>query len=409
MASNVIYQGDVGRLRAQPRSRTLVWLRRIDWILLAATAGIVILGLNVLAAGTRSDVPGNPSYWLTRQEIFFVLGAGAMVAATLVRPTVYRRFQWPLALGTLGLIGVVLAVGPLTRGSHRWITVGPFQLQPSELGKLVLVLGLAAFLADRRDMIGEWRTTVLALVYAGIAALLVFQEPDLGTALVYGATALGIMWIAGTKVIHFAVVFAALASAVVLIFGVLPAAGVNIVKPYQTARLTAFLHPDQKITKAGYNQFQSRVAVGSGGIAGRGPAQATQANDNFLPEHRTDFIFAVLGEQRGFIGAALLLGLYLIILWRAIRAVTLASTFYESTVAGGIAVTFLFSVFVNVGMTIGIAPVTGIPLPLMSYGGSSIIVAMASIGVLQAIQLRGRLPREATFSGGSDRRRSTAP
>jgi rod shape determining protein RodA len=407
--SSVIYQGDVGRLRAQPRSRALVWLRRVDWILLAATAGIVALGLNVLAAGTRNDVQGNPAYWVTRQEIFFVLGGIALVAGTLVPPSLYRRFQWPLALGTLGLIGVVLAVGPLTRGSHRWITIGPFQLQPSELGKLVLVLGLAAFLADRRDRIGEWSTTVLALVYAGAGALLVFQEPDLGTALVYGATALGILWIAGTRVTHFAVVFAVLATAIALIFAVLPAVGVNVVKPYQTARLTAFLHPDQKITKAGYNQFQSRVAVGSGGIAGRGPAQATQTNDNFLPEHRTDFIFAVLGEQRGFIGAALLLGLYLIILWRAIRAVTLASTFYESIVAGGIAVTFLFSVFVNVGMTIGIAPVTGIPLPLMSYGGSSIIVAMASIGVLQAIQLRGRLPRDVGLVGGNAGRRTAAP
>jgi rod shape determining protein RodA len=165
-----------------------------------------------------------------------------------------------------------------------------------------------------------------------------------------------------------------------------------VLKPYQTDRLTSFLHPGRDQAGNGYNQYQSLIAVGSGGVAGRGVQQSTQTNGDFLPEHQTDFIFAVLAEQRGFVGAALLLGLYLVLLWRALRAVAVSATYYGSVVAAGIAGWLLFSVFVNVGMTIGIAPITGIPLPFMSFGGSGTITALLAVGVIQAIQLRGRLP-----------------
>jgi rod shape determining protein RodA len=165
-----------------------------------------------------------------------------------------------------------------------------------------------------------------------------------------------------------------------------------VLKPYQTDRLTSFLHPGRDQAGNGYNQYQSLIAVGSGGVAGRGVLQSTQTNGDFLPEHQTDFIFAVLAEQRGFVGAALLLGLYLVLLWRALRAVAVSSTYFGSVVAAGIAGWLLFSVFINIGMTIGIAPITGIPLPFMSFGGSGTITALLAVGVIQAIQLRGRLP-----------------
>jgi rod shape determining protein RodA len=376
---------------AAGKLRVADYLRRIDWLLLGAIVAISAFGLDVLAGGTQTDVPHDPTFYLHRQQTFFVLGAVALVVATFVNPSVYRRLQWPLAIGTACLIGVVLAIGTTARGGTRWINLPGFQLQPSEVGKLVLVLCLAAFLADRRERIGRWTTTVLALLYAGVAAALVFAEPDLGTSLIYVAAALAMLWVAGTRWTHFLALAVLAVATVALVFSVLPGMGVHVVKGYQAARLTQFLHPNQDISGSGYNQYQATVAVGSGGLVGRGVQGATQTRDDFLPEHHTDFIFATLGEQRGFLGAALLLGLYLVVLWRILRAATIAETFHGSLIAAGVAAWFLFSIFVNVGMTIGLAPITGIPLPLVSYGGSSVVMALAAVGVVQAVQLRGRL------------------
>jgi rod shape determining protein RodA len=246
--------------------------------------------------------------------------------------------------------------------------------------------------ADRRDRLDRPLVTLQSLGFIAIPAGLVFLEPDLGTSLVYGAAGLAALLISGVPFRHFGVLVAIVIGLAALVFAVLPAAGTPILKPYQTDRLTSFLHPGRDQSGNGYNQYQSLIAVGSGGVAGRGVAQSTQTNGDFLPEHQTDFIFAVLAEQRGFVGAALLLGLYLVLLWRALRAVAVSATYYGSVVAAGIAGWLLFSVFINVGMTIGIAPITGIPLPFMSFGGSGTITALLAVGVLQAIQLRGRLP-----------------
>jgi rod shape determining protein RodA len=380
------------RSRSRPRSRALSIARRLDWLLLAATAGLTALGLTVLGDATRHDIAGDPGYYVRRQTIYFVVGGLGMVAMSAIDPALWRRLRMPLYLGTLGLVAVVLVLGTTIRGSTRWITVPGFQFQPSELGKLTVILALAAFVADRRDHMDSARVSLLALGYIGIPAALVFLEPDLGTSLVYGAAGLAALLISGVPFKHFAGLFAVVIAVAALVFAVLPAAGLPVLKPYQTDRLTSFLHPGRDQAGNGYNQYQSLIAVGSGGVAGRGVQQSAQTNGDFLPEHQTDFIFAVLAEQRGFVGAALLLGLYLVLLWRALRAVAVSSTYYGSVVAAGIAGWLLFSVFVNVGMTIGIAPITGIPLPFMSFGGSGTITALLAVGVIQAIQLRGRLP-----------------
>jgi rod shape determining protein RodA len=380
------------RTRARPRSRTLMVARRLDWLLLGATAGLIALGLTVLGDATRLDIAGDPGYYVRRQTVYFAVGVVGMVAMMAIDPNLWRRLKLPLYLGTLSLVAVVLVLGTTIRGSTRWITLPGFQFQPSELGKLTVVLALAAFVADRRDRLdGAW-TTLQALGFIAIPAGLVFLEPDLGTSLVYGAAGLAALLIAGVPFRYFGGLIAIVLATAALIFAVLPAAGVPVLKPYQTDRVTSFLHPDRDQSGNGYNQYQSLIAVGSGGVAGRGVAQSTQTNGDFLPEHQTDFIFAVLAEQRGFVGAALLLGLYLVLLWRALRAVAVSATYYGSVVAGGIAGWLLFSVFVNVGMTIGIAPITGIPLPFMSFGGSGTITALLAVGVIQAIQLRGRMP-----------------
>jgi rod shape determining protein RodA len=380
------------RTRARPRSRVLSIARRLDWLLLGATAGLAALGLTVLGDATRLDVAGDPGYYVRRQTIYFIVGAIGMVAMSAIDPNLWRRLRLPLYVGTLSLVAVVLVLGTTIRGSTRWITLPGFQFQPSELGKLTVILALAAFVADRRDRLGGVRTSLLALGYIAIPAALVFLEPDLGTSLVYGAAGLAALLIAGVPFKHFAGLAAIAIGLAALVFAVLPAAGVPVLKPYQTDRVTSFLHPGRDQSGDGYNQYQSLIAVGSGGVAGRGVAASTQTNGDFLPEHQTDFIFAVLAEQRGFVGAALLLGLYLVLLWRALRAVAVSATYYGSVVAAGIAGWLLFSVFVNVGMTIGIAPITGIPLPFMSFGGSGTITALLAVGVIQAIQLRGRMP-----------------
>jgi rod shape determining protein RodA len=222
-----------------------------------------------------------------------------------------------------------------------------------------------------------------------IPAILVVAQPDLGSGLVYLAILGAILFIAGTPWTHFAALggLAAVALAVVLIAA--PAAGIEVLKPYQKDRLTAFLNPGENRGKEAYQINQSLTAIGSGGKTGRGD-EATQTKLDFLPEHHTDFVFSVVGEEFGFVGAALVLSLFALLIWRALRTLTMAKNFYGALVAGGITAMLMFQVFVNVGMTISIMPITGIPLPLMSYGGSSVITTLMAIGLLQSIHAQAR-------------------
>jgi rod shape determining protein RodA len=287
-------------------------------------------------------------------------------------------------------MALVILAGVATRGSKRWIDVGFFRFQPSEFGKLLFVLALAGFLADRARRIGEPRTTLLALGLALVPIFLVFVQPDLGTALVYGAALAAILFVAGTPWTHIAGLGAGAVVFAAAVLWLLPAAGIPVLKPYQVHRLTQFMNPSSDPRGATYNITQSITTVGAGGVHGRGVAGSTQTNLDYLPEHATDFAFASLAEQRGFLGAAFLLCLYLLLVWRGLRIVTLARDHFSALVAGGIVVAFLFQVFVNVGMTMGIAPITGIPLPFVSVGGSSMIANLVAMGVLLAIYARGR-------------------
>ena len=219
--------------------------------------------------------------------------------------------------------------------------------------------------------------------------MLVVAQPDLGSGLVYLAIVLAVLFVAGTKWTHFAALGGLAAAAIVVVLIAAPAAGVQVLKPYQVDRLTAFLNPSTDPADEGYQINQSLTAIGSGGKTGRGD-QSTQTKLNFLPEHHTDFIFSVVGEEFGFVGAALVLSLFALLIWRALRILTMSKNFYGALVAGGITAMLMFQVFVNVGMTIGIMPITGIPLPLMSYGGSSVITTLLAIGLLQSIYAQAR-------------------
>jgi rod shape determining protein RodA len=382
------------RSRARARRRELTQeaalIARLDWVMLGTVLAIVAYGIWGIAGITRHDVAGSPDHYVYRQLVFVAVGLIGMVVVILIDPEIYRRFDKQIYAGTLGLFALVFLGGTVARGSKRWIDLGFFRFQPSEFGKLLVVLALAGFLADRFRRMNEWRTSLTAIALALPPMLLVFIQPDIGSALVYAAALVGVLLIAGVRWLHLAILGVV---AVVLALSVLwwlPAMGAPVLKDYQTSRLTGFFHPDQDPRGSTYNIRQSITAVGSGGASGRGVAGATQTSLDFLPEHATDFVFASFAEQRGFVGAGFLLMLYLLVVWRGLKVVASARDPFSAIAAGGIVFALLFQVFVNVGMTIGIAPVTGIPLPMVSVGGSSMIANLLAIGVLQAIYARGR-------------------
>ncbi|HZS24041.1 MAG TPA: rod shape-determining protein RodA [Gaiellaceae bacterium] len=368
-------------------------LRSLDWVLVAGVAGLVGVGLWAISGVTAFDVPGAPQHYLQRQIVYAVVGAFALAVGVLVDPDLYRRYWRVIFIGTIALIAIVLLVGKAARGSTRWINVGFFTFQPSEFGKLLFVLAIAGYITERTRGPGSWRTTLRTLGFGLIPVALVFVQPDLGTALVYTAALAAALFVCGTPWRQLAVLGSIALLIVVGVLWAAPAAGVNLLKPYQKSRLTCFVHPQKCTVDARYNLEQSIAAVGSGQFHGRGLKNSTQTRLNFLPEHGTDFVFASYSEQRGFVGASLLLALYLLVLWRGLRVVTVARDLYSAIVAGGIVIALLFQIFVNVGMTMGIAPITGIPLPFVSVGGSSMIANLAAMGVLLAIHARGRASR----------------
>jgi rod shape determining protein RodA len=369
----------------------LTFLRSLDWILMIAAGALVGYGLWVVSGITRFDVPGDPNYYVLRQSFAAAIGAVGLVMTALIPIDLWRRY-WKLVYGaTLTLMVVVFVAAEAVRGSKRWLDLGVIQFQPSELGKVLFVLAIAGFVVDRVGTAMRWRTILSAIGLGAIPILLVFMQPDLGTALVYAASLFAVLFFVGIRWRQLAVLLALGALAIVSVLWILPAAGVQVLKPYQTARLT--LDPGADPGGITYNLNQSITAVGSGGLTGRGVVEASQTRLDYLPEHATDFAFASLAEQRGFVGCAILLLLYLLVVWRGLRVITGATDLYGVVVAGGLVVGFLFQVFVNVGMTMAVAPVTGIPLPFVTVGGSSMVANLVLVGVLQSIHARGELGR----------------
>jgi rod shape determining protein RodA len=365
-----------------------LYLRHLDYVMLATVLAIASFGLWILNNATRDDVAGNPDFFFSRQLAYVVVGTVGLLAVAAVPPAWMRRAQWGLYGFAIVTLVLVLAVGFEVRGGTRWIDLGLFQFQPSEFAKLLLIVGLSAFLAARYGVVGPTRMTWMTLGYMALPAALVFVEPDFGTALVYAAITLGILFVVGAPWRHFVWLGLAGVVAVAAVFTILPGMGVEVLHGYQQDRLTSFLHPDRIDEQGtGYHLSQSMIAIGSGGVQGKGVEGATQTRLDYLPEHATDFIFSVVGEERGFIGAAWLLGLYMLLVWRGLKVITLARSTFGALVAAGVVSMLLFQVFINIGMTIGIAPITGIPLPFMSFGGSHTITNLLAIGVLQSIHV----------------------
>jgi rod shape determining protein RodA len=364
-------------------------LFRIDPLLLLATLGLVAASVITVRIGTTGDIEGQPNYYLYRQLAY--AGVGIVLMLLLARFDYSRLRDWKFGVYGFMIVSILLvyALGFSARGSKRAIEFGFFNFQASELGKLLLVLALSAFMVDRIRRLGERETTSRIVLLALVPAMLVIAQPDLGSGLVYLAIVLAVLFIAGTPWTHFAALGVLGAAAIAVVLVAAPAVGVEVLKPYQMDRLTAFLNPSDDISdKEGYQINQSLTAIGAGGKTGR--EEATQTELDFLPEHHTDFIFSVVGEEFGFVGAALVLSLFALMIWRALRILTMSKNFYGALVAGGITAMLMFQVFVNVGMTLGIMPITGIPLPLMSYGGSSVLTTLMAIGLLQSIHAQAR-------------------
>ena len=393
MATTPIHDPDELAQSARPRrqreGRGL--LLGIDPILLLAVIGLGVCSVTAINGTTEAQLA-------SRQGAYFAIGLVLLLVASQVDYSRLREIKYGVYGLMLGLICAVLALGSVARGSRRAIDLGFFQLQTSELGKLLLCVALSAFVVDRSRRLGARETTARSMLLALIPAGLVLIQPDLGSAMVYGIIALATLFVAGTSWKHFAALFALGAVAVTLSLVVLPkVAGVEVLHGYQAERLTSFLHPSDDPGDAGYQQNQSKIAIGSGGRIGRGD-QATQTEFDFLPEEHTDFIFAVIGERWGFIGGALVLSLYALLVWRGLRILTMAKNLYGALVAGGIVAMILFQVFVNVGMNVGIMPITGIPLPLISYGGSSVLTTLLAVGLLQSIHAQARASRKGHYS-----------
>jgi len=371
---------------APQRSRVLelLNLRNLDGIMLAASIGLIAFSVFTLDSASRHEVAADPLYFVVRQSLYGVIGIALMIAVSHIDYTRLRELRVGIYGFIVGSIAFVLLVGTAVRGSTRWVDLPLFQFQPSELAKVLLCVSLAAFVYERiRRPFGIGQTLRL-LALGLLPAGLVFLQPDLGTGIVLVAITLTVLFVAGIPWQH----FAALGAATVLLAGGAylggSAAGVELLHGYQQDRLTSFLHPSDDPSDGSYQVNQAIIAVGSGEKSGRGD-DATQTELLFLPERHTDFIFAVIGERFGFMGAAFVVFLYALLFWRAIRVMRIATSYYGVIVAGGIVAMLAFQAIINVGMNLGLMPVTGITLPLISYGGSSVIGTFLALGLLQSI------------------------
>ncbi|MCL5942691.1 MAG: rod shape-determining protein RodA [Actinobacteria bacterium] len=367
------------------------YLRNLDWVLLLAALALTGFGMAMVYSATHAD-PDLPvaTYYVRSQAFGLALGFGAMVVISLIPFTSLARWRHYFYGFSLVLLAATLVVGSERMGARRWLVLPFFALQSSELAKVTVLLAFAGFLAEGVELRDRFRFVVSAVLYVALPAGLVFVEPDLGTALVFLVMMAAMLLVWGIRWTHAAALAMAAFVAVAVVLRVLPDLGISLLQPYQIQRLLVFIDPERDTSGAAYQLAQSKIAVGSGMFTGKGYMQGTQTHLNFLPAHHTDFIFSVVGEELGFVGAMVLLGLFMIVVWRALRIAGLSRNLYGTLIAAAVGSIIIFQVFVNVGMTIGIMPVTGIPLPFVSFGSSSLVVFFMAVGLLQSVHVHSR-------------------
>ncbi len=361
----------------------------LDWLLMLATLALVSLGTLLVwsATSTRADLTGgDPHAYLRKQLVNVAIGLVLMVA---VMATDHRwvRILAPLAyVASVVGLGLVLVAGSTINGSRSWLQLGGMSIQPSEFAKLAVVIGMALVVAERTERrwgrrVGSLEVVVM-LAIAGLPAALILLQPDLGTMLVLSATVFGVLAIAGAGRLWLG------GLTVAAVVGAVVAVAAGVLKPYQVDRFLAFTNPGLDPRGAGYNVEQARIAVGNGGLFGQGLFEGSQTRSGFVPEQHTDFIFTVAGEELGLVGSGLTILLLAVVIWRALAISAEAGDLFGRVAAAGIACWWGFQAFQNIGMCLGIMPVTGVPLPFVSYGGSSLFAGMLALGLLQNIHLR---------------------
>jgi rod shape determining protein RodA len=351
---------------------------------MAAAIALTGLGLLLIYSGTL-NTHGSSTAALTgpvgRQLVFAVIG----VAACLLVSRMDYRY---LAQGSAGMyIGLILAlvfvltVGVQIYGSRRWIELGGIQVQPSEIGKIIVILALAKYLSDNQERIRDIQVFLTSLLIAGLPALLVFAEPDLGSATIFLLVWLGMVIMAGADLRHVLGLFG-------LFIASLPFAIAVIITDYQRERIALFIDPTKDALGSGFNILQAEISVGSGGLLGKGYTQGSQTQLDYLRTQTTDYVFSVLGEELGFIGAMVLFALFILLLLRGLRAARMSQDNFGRMIAVGIVIFILFQTFINIGVNIRLFPVTGIPLPFVSQGGSSLVTVFIAIGILESVIIR---------------------
>jgi len=349
---------------------------KFDWILVAVT--VLLLGVSLLTLSSLS-VAGDVDYFL-KQLIFVLLGLGIMLFTAFLDYRHIEKYSTALYFITAIILFSVLLFGASVRGTAGWLSFGVFQVQPVEVAKVTLIIFLASFISKKKSELGEWTRVIASLILSAVLIFLVLRQPDLGSSLVLAAIWGGMLFASGLRAKHLITLF--------LLGAVLVSSGWFALADYQKERINTFIHPESDPRGSGYNVLQAIVAVGSGGISGKGIGHGSQSQLNFLPEKHTDFIFAVIAEELGLTGAFFVIGLYLALLYRIKRIGDTAGDNFGYLVAVGGLVMFFSHIAINIGMNIGLLPVTGLPAPLLSYGGSSLFSMLFSLGLLLSIYQR---------------------
>jgi rod shape determining protein RodA len=359
--------------------------RHVDPVLVVAVLALAVIGLFAIYSSTHqslAELDLDPGRFVKRQITFVAFGTVVVFAAASFDYRFLRIYAAMVYVASIVLLLLVRTpLGTTVKGSQRWFELFGFQLAPSEIAKLAVIAMLAALLSEiRGDLTLQdvFRATGLTL----LPAVLVFLQPDLGSSIVFAAILVGVLVVSGTRARYLAVLAL---TAMMLIFA---AFQVGLVKEYQIVRLRAFLDPTSASAESLHNREQAEIAIGSGGLLGLGYLEGTQTNLDFVPEQHTDFIFTAVGEEFGFLGSITLLGLYGVVLWRAIRIAMISKDAFGTYLAAGVTSMLALQMFINVGMTVGIMPITGIPLPFVSYGGSSLLVNSVAVGLLLNVHMR---------------------
>lgn len=357
---------------------------RPDLILILSYLALSGLGLVMIYSASAPKLLSqgdSPTEAVFRQMIFVAVGIVGFFAASLIEHRTLKMLA-PIAYVASLVTLVIVLFAPVRAGATRWIPIVGFQFQPSELAKITLILALAAMLAASRDRSLHWIEIARAVGLVAVPAVLIFRQPDLGTMLVFGFVAVVMVFTAGTTWRQFAFLTIASLVASISLFKV------GAIKQYQITRITAFLDPAADTANTGYNLAQSKIAIGSGGLFGRGLFEGTQTNLSFVPAQSTDFIFTAIGEQLGFVGATVVIGLFAVITWRLLVAAANGRDRFSQLVAIGVAAMLVFHAFVNIGMTVRITPVTGLPLPFLSAGGTAYLAMSIALGLGHSVWMR---------------------